>query len=177
MINIKLIRHTKVQDPSVCYGQMDVALDADDFKKSVLRLKEELGNLSTIYSSPSQRCLKLANALCEQVIVIDDLLEMNFGIWQGLVWGDIDRAQIDEWAKDVQYYQPAEGESCHQFFLRAKKGLEKLPDNAIVITHAGIIRASKFWYQNQNFEQASQFTVEHAHSYNINTQNTTDIGS
>ncbi|MCJ8313052.1 MAG: histidine phosphatase family protein [Saccharospirillaceae bacterium] len=171
MTNFTLIRHTKVQNPSVCYGQMDVVLDDIDFKESVLNLKKELGDLSTIYSSPSKRCLVLANALCKNVIIIDDLLEMNFGDWQGLTWGDIDRKQIDDWAKDVQHYQPPQGESCQQFFLRAKKGLQTLPNNAIVITHAGIIRASQYWYTQQNFELASQFTVEHAHSYTINTKN------
>ena len=175
MTNIRLIRHTKVQDPSVCYGQMDVALDDVDFKQSVARLKKELGRLTTIYSSPSKRCLALANALCNQVIIKNDLLEMNFGAWQGLPWGEINRDQIDDWAKDVEHYQIPQGESCHQFFLRTKKGLATLPNNAIVIAHAGIIRASMYWYQNQNFEQASQFTVEHAHSYDINLNNNVNI--
>jgi len=175
MTNVTLIRHTKVQDPSMCYGQMDVALDEVDFNQSVLRLKKELGNVPVLYSSPAKRCLALANALCDHVIIVDDLLEMNFGDWQGLAWSDIPREEIDDWAKDVEHYTIKQGENCHQFFLRAKKGFEALPNNAIVITHAGIIRASKYWYQFQNFQQASQFTVEHAHSYEININNRANI--
>jgi len=168
---LTLIRHSKVLDPTICYGQMDVPLNEADFERSVAHLKAQFGELRTLYSSPSMRCLKLANALSNHVIIVDDLLEMNFGAWQNQAWSDIPRDEIDAWANDVRHYTIPNGESCDAFFLRAKRGLERLPDHAIVITHAGIIRASLFWFESKNFEQASQFTVEYAKSYTVNSNN------
>ncbi|BCE02605.1 histidine phosphatase family protein [Marinicellulosiphila megalodicopiae] len=170
---LTFIRHTKVADPSVCYGQMDVPLDSLDFEQTVKALQKVYPNLTCIYSSPAKRCLVLAKALCRHVIVIDELLEMDFGDWQIKSWNDIDRSQIDDWANDVLNYQIPNGESCLTFYQRTKLGFDKLPNQAVVITHGGTIRSAYNQLGGLNFEQSTHLKIEHGHVYHINSKSST----
>ena len=69
------------------------------------------------------------------------LAEMHFGDWEGLAWSAIPRIELDAWAADVTGYAPPGGESVASVQARALAfvgGLD-VPE-AIVVTHAGIIR-------------------------------------
>lgn len=149
-MDIWLIRHTSVAiGPSYCYGRSDVEL-ADTFHAEAAAVRAKivsqgsLDALAPVITSPAQRCKKLAVSLGGQVSEDEDLWEMNFGSWEGQKWGDIPRAAIDSWAKDLGNVAPPGGETLTEVSLRAQRAWERLmqlgAETVYCVTHAGIIR-------------------------------------
>lgn len=147
-----LIRHPRPAIASgICYGQMDVPVSTSELNLAVSTLTPSLAELRPcrIFSSPLQRCLKLAEALSEhhqwiEPIVDHRLKEIHFGGWEGQCWDHIPRAEIDAWAADVEGYTPPGGESVRALKARVQNWLvdvANVPDPVVVITHAGVIRA------------------------------------
>ncbi|MDZ7878325.1 MAG: alpha-ribazole phosphatase [Saprospiraceae bacterium] len=154
-MEILLIRHTTVAVPkSVCYGQSDVAL-ADSFegeKEAILdQIKVKWGKKmpDALFSSPLQRCQKLADFLGETWSMkpqFDDLLkEMNFGDWENKAWKDIPNSELNPWMADFVNIATPNGEcydDLHQrthFFI--EKCLEHDLKSIVIVTHAGNIRS------------------------------------
>lgn len=154
-MEIYLVRHTTpLVATGICYGQTDLDVAAS-FEDESQRLHEKLQHIAnpTIYSSPLQRCLKLANATAKALghdTINQDarLKELDFGDWEMLAWNDIPQGLIDVWAEDHVMQTPPNGESFHQLFLRIKEFLEEISagkagsgEPVILFTHAGVIRA------------------------------------
>lgn len=151
-MDIYLIRHTTPDVvPGTCYGQSDVDV-TETFLAEFDALHPKLGEAHDpiIYSSPLQRCFKLAQSvaatLSPQQEVKQDarLKELNFGDWEMQSWHDIPRGLVDVWAEDHVQQVPPNGESFHQLSLRVGEFVRELdhPDRpALVFTHAGVIRA------------------------------------
>ena len=152
-MQLYLIRHTTPDIATgICYGQSDIDVAAsfqEEFE--LLRSKLPVEANTAIYSSPLQRCLKLANRVadelnCAEIKLDPRLMELNFGEWEMQHWEDIPRGMIDVWGQDHLEQAPPQGESFQALHLRAKDFLEEVSTNnainsAIVFTHAGVIRA------------------------------------
>nr|MBA3696405.1 alpha-ribazole phosphatase family protein [Methylotenera sp.] len=137
-------------------GQSDVDVSIK-FDEELRVLREKLFNkeFAAIYSSPLQRCHKLAQALSvddtlnfsERNIVLDARLkELHFGDWELSSWDDIPRDIFDPWANDYANLAPPNGETFTQLHLRAKSFVEEVTAHSqgkhiLVITHGGLIRA------------------------------------
>jgi alpha-ribazole phosphatase len=120
-----LIRHTRCDIAAdVCYGHLDIPLANTapaDIEQTLLRVPP----IDVVYSSPSQRCQALAQALalregCE-LRTRPDLRELNFGAWEGLAWNDVPRTLSDEWAVDPWNLAPPGGESESQLWQRVAR--------------------------------------------------------
>ena len=88
-----LVRHTQpALAEGICYGRMDLDL-APTWAREFELCLAQVPTAGTILSSPSSRCLRLAQALGQRdgvdVQVDDRLLELNFGSWEGHAWDDI----------------------------------------------------------------------------------------
>jgi alpha-ribazole phosphatase len=149
-LNIFLVRHTTpAVQPGICYGQADIDVAAS-FTEELQNICSKLPQLTpdAIYSSPLQRCLKLAYALAGESEVIEDarLMELDFGDWELKPWDDIPRGLVDVWADDHVMQPPPNGESFHALSLRAADFFREVSANHVgqellVMTHAGVIRA------------------------------------
>lgn len=150
-MQIYLVRHPPPIDvDGLCYGQLDVTVTAQSVAataESVLvQIPSRVLAEAPIYCSPSSRCLGLARHLASprEPILAEDLVEMNFGHWQGLPWNAVPREQIDAWAKDVWGYRPGGGESSDMVQARWQRWLNhlrRISSRAVVaVTHAGVIR-------------------------------------
>ena len=137
---LHLIRHPKPTiEPGICYGQLEIP--AKIVNAEVERLRAELPPALPVWSSPLQRCLRLAEQLHPQPLIDDRLAEMNFGDWEGLAWNDIPRHELDAWAADVAGYAPPRGESPTALQQRALAFVAELDvPEAVIVTHAGVIR-------------------------------------
>lgn len=135
-----LIRHPKpLVDPGVCYGRLDVA--AENVAAEALRLQAELPPGLPVWSSPLRRCRALAEHLHPRPAFDEGLVEMDFGAWEGRLWDDIPRAELDAWAADVAGYAPPGGESPRAVQRRALAFVAALDvPAAAIVTHAGVIR-------------------------------------
>ena len=151
-MDIYLIRHTRPDVlPGTCYGQSDVDVAAS-FMDEFTLLHPKLRHLPepVIYSSPLQRCVKLAESVAatfgSHLPVQHDerLKELNFGEWEMKSWNDIPHGLIEVWAEDHVRHVPPNGESYMQLAERAMSFLAELEHDeqpVLVFTHAGVIRA------------------------------------
>jgi alpha-ribazole phosphatase len=125
-----LIRHTRCDiDPGVCYGHLDIPLASTahaDIEQTLARVPP----VGAVYSSPSQRCHALAQALARRdgcdLRTRPDLRELNFGAWEGLPWNDVARTLSDEWAADPWNLAPPGGESERQLWERVSRVAKEL---------------------------------------------------
>lgn len=155
MITIYLIRHTEVAiGRSVCYGGSDVEL-ADNYHEQLMQLRSHLvmSAPDVIFSSPLQRCRRLAEALYwpKKLIRYDDRLrEYHFGDWEMLPWSDIPRDALDAWMADFVNLAPHNGDSFQGVFDRVSAfwrervlplAATETPKTVYIVSHGGVIRA------------------------------------
>lgn len=165
---LHLIRHPRpLIAPGVCYGRLDV--EAENPLPIAERLRDELPPGLPVWSSPLQRCLRLARLLDPNARTDDRLAEMNFGDWEGMAWDAVPRAELDAWAADVGGYAPPGGESPLSLQRRAMAFFDQLvAPEAIVVTHAGVIRTllaalrglPPSQWTTLNFDYASRTVIE-----------------
>lgn len=156
-MKLTLVRHTTLDvSPNICYGQSDIDVSIRfDEELRVLREKLLHKEFNAIYSSPLQRCYKLAHALSSDEsinfavrdIQLDERLkELHFGDWELNSWDAIPRNIFDAWANDYANLAPPNGETFSQLHLRAKSFVEDVSSHlqgkhVLVVTHGGLIRA------------------------------------
>lgn len=144
-----LLRHTTPDVASgICYGQLDLDV-APGFESEAELAISRLPAFERIVTSPLMRCRKLADLIGQekQLSVKDDarLMEIDFGTWEGRAWSDIDRGEVDAWAKDFYYARPHGGESVAMLQSRVLQALTDYEDDiqtTLIVTHAGVIRAA-----------------------------------
>ena len=152
-MQIYLIRHPPPSnDTGLCYGRMDVAVAPQALNDAVESIKARIPEYGVrealVYSSPSTRCLELARQIAapREPMVSEDLMEMDFGDWQGLAWDSLPRTELDAWANALWDYRPGGGESAEMVNVRWQRWLSQVrPAHSkiiIVITHAGLIRVA-----------------------------------
>jgi alpha-ribazole phosphatase len=144
---IYLIRHTTpAVEKGVCYGQSDLDV-TDSFLNEVTAIQPHLASFNgRIYSSPLQRCAKLAAVLFPQQAaqLHHDLKEIHCGEWEMQKWDDIPRDILDPWMNDFVNGTIPGGESYVDLFARTTRCFEAIaamPQPAVIVTHGGVIRS------------------------------------
>ena len=148
---IYVIRHSRPDiREDVCYGQSEVKLLQWHFERTIKRLQSQvlINRNTTLYSSPSKRCVQLARALSKapcRIRVDHRLSELDFGDWEMKLWEDIDDTELLGWGSDYVFNKIPGGESYHQLYERVCDFWQYLvrenPDEAVVCTHGGVIKA------------------------------------
>jgi alpha-ribazole phosphatase len=168
-LKLTLIRHTSLQVASgICYGQSDVDVAAS-FVNEVENVKKKLAKMTfdAVYSSPLQRCVKLAETLYLSEIKLDNRLkELHFGDWEMQAWDDIPRDIFDDWAHDYANKAPPNGETFSQLQQRGVHFLDEAlskhqNENIVVITHGGFIRALLAHVLNMELKGLFRFEIDH----------------
>ena len=155
MITLYLIRHgeTDFNKPGIYFGNTDADLNGLGIKQcKILAKAMDRIKLDAIISSPLKRCYKTAGYVASKkdlpIDVIDELREMNFGIWEGQHYDEVARLYPEEWKQsneDWRNTSPTKGESFRQFYDRVLEGLDKTlkhysDKKVAVITHGGCMR-------------------------------------
>lgn len=108
--------------------------------------------LSAVYCSPLSRALKSAEIIAEphglKPIVIEDLRERSFGIWEGMTFTEIKEKypqEFEAWAGNPLRYSPVDGESTVEVRERAVKAVDSLLSNhnseyIAIVAHGGVNR-------------------------------------
>lgn len=146
-MSIYLIRHTApLIEKGTCYGQADIDVK-DSFHAEAAIIRSVLpGDISSIYSSPLQRCSKLAEHLFPGAAINweHQLKEINCGEWELLKWDDIPADVIDPWMKDYVNVRIPGGENYIDLYTRVIETFLRIasdPAPAVVVTHGGVIRS------------------------------------
>jgi alpha-ribazole phosphatase len=99
-----------------------------------------------VIASPLTRCRKLAAAIAAArglPLKIDPRWrEMSFGAWEGTAWDAIPRDALDAWAANFRHYADHGGESVFLLESRVRAALADTPEDALVVTHHGCIKAA-----------------------------------
>lgn len=146
-MSIYVIRHTTpLIEKGTCYGQADIGVTEGFAEEAAIIRQIVPHNLQTVYSSPLQRCSRLAAHLFpEHAIRYDhDLKEINCGEWELLRWDDIPREVVDPWMNDFVNVCIPGGESYVQVFDRVSRCFEQVAargGDAAIVTHGGVIRS------------------------------------
>lgn len=146
-MEIYLIRHTTPDvAKGICYGQTDLDVAAT-FEEEVLLTKAYLpANIQTVFSSPLQRCRKLAEALFPKhpVQLHHDLKELSCGNWEMQAWDAIPKEEIQPWMADFVNTAVPNGESYIQMHKRVVDRFEQIqehPGPAAIVAHGGVLRS------------------------------------
>ncbi len=153
--NLVLVRHgeTEWNRSSRYQGVMDIELNRKgktQAEKLYNYLKKE--EFDAIYSSTLKRAYHtikdIADYQNKDVITIADLMEINFGDWEGLTFSEIEEDYpelAEKWATDPTCCKPPEGEHIKEVEERVGKTIDRIidknADNKILIaTHGGVVR-------------------------------------
>lgn len=146
-MEIYLIRHTTPKvEKGICYGQSDLDI-TETFLEEVEAIKPHLpSDEIKVYSSPLQRCKKLADALFDglAIDVHDDLMELNCGQWELLPWNDIPKEEIQPWMDDFVNVAVPKGESYVDLHNRVVKRFNEIvskQESAVIVAHGGVLRS------------------------------------
>ena len=108
--------------------------------------------IRAVYCSPLSRALKSAEIIAEphglKPIVIEDLRERSFGIWEGMTFTEIKEnypKEFEAWAGNPLRYSPVDGESTVEVRERAVKAVDSLLSNhnsehIAIVAHGGVNR-------------------------------------
>ena len=155
LTRIILLRHGEVDTgKGVFYSQQDVPLSGHGRDIS-LAVSQSLRSapISRVLSSDLSRCLFLANAIARvRGVAVEpcrELRELDFGLWTGLGWDEIEArfpGAISERMADLESYRPPMGESVGDLIQRSWKVIRQVVSDCrgktvAVVSHGGVNRA------------------------------------
>lgn len=154
-MKIVLVRHgeTEGNAKGLYEGKKEVSINDNGRNQS-----KKLGNLlkdykfSKVYCSPQKRCKETLDIIIEtldfkpeSIEYKEELKEIDFGLWEGLSYKEIEKVfprQWEEFIKDYKEFSFPDGERFIDFYKRAIKILDFLDDGSyLILTHGGVIRA------------------------------------
>lgn len=143
---IHFIRHTTPDiAKGLCYGQSDIGL-ADSFEQERIAVLDKLrDNYDALYTSPLQRCAKLAEFISADTRFSDDrLMEYNFGDWELMPWDDFKSVEAQSWMNNFVDQPTPNGDSINDMQQRVDAFFNELLDcqyeSVAVVTHSGVQR-------------------------------------
>lgn len=157
MMKLLLARHgeTDWNAAGLIQGQTDTVLNANGRGQAAqlaCRLRQQGETVSALYTSPQERAFETACIVGKDLgltpVPIDDLCEINFGIWEGHSWGEVKAGWPEEFAAyngDRLAYCPPGGESYANLLARVRPVLNRFMQEgvgtALVISHSAVIKS------------------------------------
>ncbi len=151
--NVYIFRHglTKGNLNAQYIGHTDLPLTTDSISElKNIKAHHHYPKVEAVFSSPLKRCLDSAKIMFPEnnVLVIDDFIEYNFGEFEGLTADDLkDNEDFKNWLRGGIYASTPYGESNAQFAQRVCLAFEKVVDGCIktatdnfaIVGHAGVL--------------------------------------
>ena len=137
-----------------CVGRTDVPVDPRRSKRLARRIqatarREHLPRV--VFTSPLRRAADVGRWLRRwgwAHRVDAELLETDFGRWDGLAWAHIARAEVDAWCADFAHHAPGGGEPLVALLQRAAAwsppGVAPGQAAGVVVGHAGWMLARRW---------------------------------
>lgn len=146
-MEIYLIRHTTPNIvKGLCYGQTDLDVTTSFVQEAEQILPHLPENISTIYSSPLQRCSKLAQKLfpSQTITYHEHLKEVNCGQWEMQHWDEIPKQDLNPFMADFVNIAMPGGESYIDLYNRVincYNYISTMPKPVAIVAHGGVIRS------------------------------------
>ncbi|MBS4535495.1 histidine phosphatase family protein [Clostridium sp. D2Q-14] len=129
-------------------------------------------NIEEIYSSQLYRtnfiANKIADRLDKKVMIEPDICEMNFGIFEGKKYEEIQKEhslEWENWTRDYVNYRIPKGESLKDVYYRVENFIDKLKEKGnsetvyLLVTHGGIIQTIMTYLLDLNIDDRWHFKV------------------
>ena len=174
---LHLVRHGEVDEAyhEVFGGQIDMELSPNG-QEQAKRLAKFLADrhFDRIYRSPMVRVRQTAepllDALGQEAEVIDDLREVDFGVWTGYKWQEIRGkfdADAEDWLLHLENNDIAEAESMDGYRSRIQGSLERMMEEGagqdlLVLCHGGVIRMLLSLLFEESFSKMDRYEVDFA---------------
>jgi alpha-ribazole phosphatase len=156
-----LLRHARVVlPPGLCYGASDVPADEALTTEAAQAIAPLLPAGLPVRVSDLGRAEQMHQALLAQRPDLGDAVtdprirEMDFGRWEQTAWDAVPRAAFDMWMADFAAHRFGGAESVDELIGRVADALDDTRaalgagDEALWITHAGVIRSAIFLTQH-----------------------------
>ena len=165
-----LIRHLEPRGArGMCYGRQDLPCDSPTWAIDAAAIRAQLpGHVlrgCSVFTSPLSRCRALAQELAAPHAprIAEELIELDFGAWEGTRWDALPRDELDAWARDVWCYRPGGGESAAMVEERWRRWYGGVAaggfDSVIAVTHAGVIRTALAASGRLRREEAASISI------------------
>ncbi len=137
-----LVRHGNTEHSAAMRfsGRNDLPLDEVGRGQAAALADRPFGAVAAVVSSPLRRTMQTAEAIAGRlglpVETVDDLIETDFGTWEGLTFAEArahDPAELDAWLASPDTAPPG-GESFAAVGRRVRRGRD-----AVLAAHAGSI--------------------------------------
>ena len=149
MNDIYLIRHTT---PSVakgiCYGQTDLDVTESFLEEAALIRQVVPHPIAQVYSSPLQRCARLAELLFPggPIALMPELMELHCGSWEMQPWDDLPKDEVDPWMADFVNIRVPGGESYLDLHERVSRCFRAIAASEAdgpkaIVAHGGVLRS------------------------------------
>lgn len=168
MTELVLVRHgeTEYNRAGRFLGHGDEPLN-ETGRRQARRAAEIIGSVGgAFWSSDLRRCRETADAIGAGYRCAPELREMDFGAWEGLTWREIRERHPEISARFARSWMevPApDGESYRDMAQRVIGCCDEIiavGGTAVVVTHAGCIRAIIAHYLLNDLALAWRFMVE-----------------
>ena len=143
-----LIRHTTpAVDKGICYGQTDLDVTASFAAEAAIIRSYLPDNVEQVYTSPLQRCHKLAQYLfpSHSLQYHPELMELNCGQWEMQHWDAIPKDVLNPWMADFVHTAIPGGESYVDLYARVTTCFQQIVDrqhaSAAIVAHGGVLRS------------------------------------
>ena len=152
---ILLVRHGRT-DWNAAHrfqGRSDIPLNETGLTQAE-KLADRLASwpVDVVYTSPLTRASQTAAVLAERhrkvPIVLEDLVEINFGSWEGMHLKHLlekERDSFRAWVKDPFFQPPKGAETWNDIRTRIESAVQSIlkdgHEHIVVISHGGIMRA------------------------------------
>ena len=174
---LHLVRHGEVAEEyhQVFGGRIDMELSPLGHRQAK-HLAKFLDDrpFDRIYCSPMVRVRQTAepllDALGQAAVVIDDLREVDFGVWTGYKWYEIEEKfgmDAIDWLVHLQNGDVPEAEPMDVYESRIKRSLDRIlsegeGDDVLVFCHGGVIRMLLALLLKESFSTMDRFEVDYA---------------
>lgn len=152
-----LLRHgqTRWNIEGKIQGKTDIPLNETGMEQAecLARAMEDC-RVSALFSSPLLRARQTAGVVAEktglEVTVLPELKEVDFGLWEGMTWKDIEENYPEDykkWERNPAKAEPTGGESRQSCTDRSRIAVEQMlgtaaaPDgrDVCIVAHGGIL--------------------------------------
>jgi len=178
---INLIRHTTPDiEAGICYGHTDLDLAHTFEQEKDLVLSKIENHYDIVYTSPLQRCTKLAQYIKGGEPVSDArLMEYNFGDWELMPWEQFKSGDAKEWMNNFVDQPSPNGDSIISMQKRVdsfwQELLQQQFDRVAVVTHSGVQRLIHAKILETPLRHLFRLQLEFGAVLEINAQRQTEL--
>ncbi len=191
-MDLRLARHgeTEWNVQKWIQGGTDIPLNENGVQQAgqlADRLLAEGFRPARVYASPMRRALDTArivsDALQAECIPSPGLEEINFGLWEGLTWDQVQErypADFRQWYGNRRYQRPPQGESYQDLLERMLPVLSEIvqreggPDascHVLVVAHSASVMSLLSWMHDTPFsEMVSRYRTQNGQTVMLDAQ-------